>query len=227
MHAAEPRFGGQQSSRRSLPISRLCLANTRRPKRNGALSSRRRESLSVSSFAVERSDVSTRSLERPRGFPLSSRGTSDRETDERPPSRLRTLTNERLTDARSHPLLGRLLTSSCWTVRLTNPRTTRSRDCGTPGLGCLSRSARRPDFDFQGQDFGLGHPPVLRPGLHSAHVSCSGAGRIGCRPSVPVLPAKYSWPRHCQNSMSSAVCREKALYRRRAILKDRCSHPDG
>ena len=108
------------SSRRSLPISRLCLANTRRPKRNGALSSRRRESLSVSSFAVERSDVSTRSLERPPGFPLSSHGTGDKETGECPLNRLKAPTNEGLTDARSRLLPGRLLTSSCCTVRLTN-----------------------------------------------------------------------------------------------------------
>jgi len=98
----------------------LCLANTRRPKRNGALSSRRRESLSVSSFAVERSDVSTRSLERPRGFPLSCHGTGDKENGERPLNRLETRTNERLTDDRCRLLLGRLLTSSCRTVRLTN-----------------------------------------------------------------------------------------------------------
>ena len=116
-----PDRAARQSSGRSLPISRLCLARTRRPLRNRDLSSRRHESLSGSSFAVERSDVSTDSPERPRGFLLSSLGTGARETDGRPLSRWRKLTNERPSGARSHPLLGRLPTSSCWSVRLTNP----------------------------------------------------------------------------------------------------------
>ena len=129
-----------------ISLSRASQAYEDRREYSGALNRRFvTNSLSVSSFAAEplRQRSTSESIsKRPRvdalRIPLSSRGTGDRETDERPPSGLRTLTNERLTDARSHPLLGRLLTSSCWTVHLTNPRTTRSRDCGTPGLGCLS-----------------------------------------------------------------------------------------
>ena len=106
---------------RFLPISPLCLANTRRPQRNSALSSRRRESLLVSSFAVARSDGSTDSPERPRSCQLSSRGIDAEETDGRPLSRLRELTNARPSGARSRRLRGRLPTSSCWTVRLNHP----------------------------------------------------------------------------------------------------------
>ena len=49
---------------------------------------------------------STDSLERPWIFLSSSRGTGDKAIDERPLGRLRTLTNARLTDARSHLYLG-------------------------------------------------------------------------------------------------------------------------
>src|SRR4026207_737904 len=113
-------FGGRQSSSRSVPISLFCLANTRRPHRKSALSSCRRESLLVSSCAAERCDVSTDSPERPRSFPLSSRGTGDRKTDERPLNWWKELTNARLSAARSHPLHGRPPTSSCWTARRTH-----------------------------------------------------------------------------------------------------------
>jgi hypothetical protein len=110
---------GGQSSRRSLPINLLWRANTRRPQRNCAPSSHRKSPL-ASSSAMELSDVSTGSRERQRSFPLSSLGTGGKRTDDRPLTRVRKLTNEGPSDAKSRPLLGKSLISSCWTVPLRN-----------------------------------------------------------------------------------------------------------
>ena len=110
-----------QSSRRSRPISSVCPPNTRRRSRNNALASHHRQRPSASSSAAEPSGVLKGSCKRPRSFPLSSRGTDDKGTDEHPLSRLRKLTNVGPSDARSRPLPGRLPTSLCWTVHLTHP----------------------------------------------------------------------------------------------------------
>jgi hypothetical protein len=69
---------------------------------------------------MELSDVSTGSRERQRSFPLSSLGTGGKRTDDRPLTRVRKLTNEGPSDAKSRPLLGKSLISSCWTVPLRN-----------------------------------------------------------------------------------------------------------
>jgi hypothetical protein len=137
-----------QSHRRSPPISLLCLANTGRQESNRSLSRRRRESLSVSSFAVEHIDVSTDSAERPRSCPWSSCGIDEKkETVERPLGQSRARTNARPSDARSHPLRGRLPTSSCWTLRLSTPHEGRStgRSDAPRRRGGLERLGRWPE----------------------------------------------------------------------------------
>jgi len=110
----------RQSGRRTPPISLSCLAKPRRPQRNRR-HSRRRKSLSVSSFAVERIGVSTDSPERPRSCPWWSCGIDGKKIDERLLGQSRAQTNARPSDARSHPLRGRLQTSSSWIARLPNP----------------------------------------------------------------------------------------------------------